>query len=618
MQCPRRFRMRASAPSRAFHHYPQCAWRLDTPAQHDVTRVGGVTRPLDRPFVVGLLLLGLLGGPACGKERAFSSDVAPLEGNGGSSAPGSVANPAADVNAPEGAMEDPTETGAGGSGRCASSANCSSTAAPICDQATGTCTACLSGGDCPSDTPSCKLDPNAPTRNLCVQCLRDADCSGAAPVCDLSTNECTSRCQDSAQCSGATPLCDAVAQVCVQCLATDDCSAPTPACDTATARCVECVAGNECPAGTFCNTEARSCVGCLETSQCLDEFNAHCQTDPALPSPFTCVGCVENRDCATKENLGTICRVDDGKCVECLTDADCTTNPNATACSALGTCGACITDVDCGAIPGRTACLAGAGCVECTSSAQCSGNPRGSLCKTTTTNEPTDTAPLNTCVECTSDTDCTDPDASACQGNQCVPCVFNEDCSHVDSTPGVAGGTALNVCDAGSCVQCTGLQREACGANVCDSLARQCTAFPANSADTCEPCVSDAHCEADARCVEQTFNLQSIGFFCFPLTVGTPGTCEQNMFVTATAAATIDEPTANVCLQRQSTCPARLAYITGVRCLDADDHGPCGGGIDFGGACVLGPPGFACTVPCISSSDCTSDTADCLAGLCQL
>lgn len=70
--------------------------------------------------------------------------------------------------------------------------------------------------------------------------------------------------------------------------------------------------------------------------------------------------------------------------------------------------------------------------------------------------EATDTAPLNTCVECTVDTDCTDPNASVCRGNQWCLAKSNTDCSHVDSTPGIAGGTPLNVCDAGSCVQCTG------------------------------------------------------------------------------------------------------------------------------------------------------------------
>ena len=574
--------------------------------------------PGHRRFAAGLFLIGALAA-ACGKERAFSSDVAPLEGNENPSNAAGVPTQSTDANAPPGVSQPASEPSAPDNSRCGSNADCSSSAAPVCDQATGACVACLSSADCPSETPFCKVDPNAPTGSQCVQCTGDVDCNGASPVCDLSTNECTSRCQDSAQCSGATPLCDPVAQVCVQCLANTDCTAPAPACDATTARCVECVVGNECPAGTFCNTDSRTCVGCLETSQCLDEFNARCQTDPALPSPFSCVGCLENRDCSTKEGLGTLCRVDDGKCVECLTDAECTSNPNATSCSALGTCGVCTTDVDCAALPDRRACLAGAGCVECTSNAQCGGNPRGSLCKTSSTGEATDTAPLNTCVECTSDTDCTDPNASACQNNQCVPCQANEDCSHVDSTPGAAGGTPLNVCDAGSCVQCTGLQREACGANVCDSATRQCSQFATNTADLCEPCVSDAQCGADARCVQQTIDDRTFGFYCFPLAVGNPGSCAPNYFILPGSRRTMDTLSSDVCLLRYATCPAYRALIEGDSCLDENDDASCGGGSEFGGVCILGPAGFRCTAPCNGPDDCNGRAA-CVAasGTCEI
>lgn len=445
-----------------------------------------------------------------------------------------------------------------------------------------------------------KLDPNTPARSQCVQCLRDADCGGAAPVCDLSSNECTSRCQDSAQCSGGTPLCDPVAQVCVQCLANEDCAAPTPACDATTARCVECVVGDECPAGSVCNTESRSCVGCLETSQCLGELNAHCQTDPALPDPFTCVGCIENRDCSGKEGLGTLCRLDDGKCVECLTDAECTANPGASSCSPLGTCGACITDLDCAVIPGRPACLAGSGCVECTSNAQCSGNPRGPLCKTGAAAEPTDTAPVNTCVECVSDTDCTDPNASACQNDECVPCQANADCTHVDSTPGVAGGTPLNVCDAGSCVQCTGLQREACGANVCDSLAQICTNRPAGLARLCDDCVSDAECSPNARCVSLAFAESSIGNFCVPTPVD--GSCaSQRPFVGATSGTTLDSAsTTALCVLRLTSCPG-LNSQTNACAIDED----CGAPGVADGVCVAIGGGTACSTFCMNANDCT-------------
>ena len=68
--------------------------------------------------------------------------------------------------------------------------------------------------------------------------------------------------------------------------------------------------------------------------------------------------------------------------------------------------------------------------------------------KNSNVGEAVGSAALNMCVECASNSDCTDPNASKCQNNQCVPCATNDDCGHVDSTPNAPGGTALNVCDA--------------------------------------------------------------------------------------------------------------------------------------------------------------------------
>jgi hypothetical protein len=312
-----------------------------------------------------------------------------------------------------------------------------------------------------------------------------------------------------------------------------------------------------------------------------------------------------------KPGLGELCRASDGRCVECLSDAECSGSPAASVCSRDGSCTACTIDDDCTPFSGKTSCLPGRGCVECTSNADCTGNAAGPICNVPNGGEVLGSAPTNTCVKCTSNADCSSPDASRCETNRCVSCETNLDCSHVDSTPGAGGGVPLNVCDGGSCVQCTGLQRDACGANVCDSITKQCTAFPAGGADLCEACLSDAHCAPDARCVEQTVGLESIGFFCFPLQSN--GFCTQSFAEISPAIATIDTPSALVCLQRLTTCPAYLNYTSGLDCADEADDEACGPE----GLCELDVTGFNCTISCVGQDDC-DPTSSCLAtGICQ-
>jgi hypothetical protein len=108
------------------------------------------------------------------------------------------------------------------------------------------------------------------------------------------------------------------------------------------------------------------------------------------------------------------------------------------------------------------------------------------------------------------------------------------------------------------------------------------------------------------RCVQQVFENQPIGFFCFPVPAGDDG-CDGRGFVARTTSATIDSPSALVCLLRPTTCPAFTNYRDGAPCNDGDDGDACG----QGGECVLipGTADFACTIPC-------DGTADCLSGIC--
>ena len=572
------------------------------------------------------VVLGAVIGIGCGKERPFSTGAAQLEGSPSpTSQPGAAPSPS-DASASVG---DPEATNcsdvdcplsAGGNDRsqspsaCSTNEDCPNGSTPACDLATGSCVPCLIDSDCAPEKPFCRQTSATSAGNVCVQCTGDAQCPESSPVCDLGSNQCTSRCQGSAQCSGATPICDPVQRVCVQCQSSVDCSAPAPACDAATSRCVECLDDSTCAPGRFCIIQSHSCVGCLDTSQCTDAFNAHCQTDPLGPNPFTCTGCVEDRDCANKDGLGSHCRTRDGRCTECITDADCPGAPTTTTCSPEGTCGPCVTDADCATIPDANACLPGIACVECSNDDDCTDNPGGGFCKTSDASASSGDAPLNTCVDCTSNDGCVDPAGALCQNDTCVPCQANADCSHLSTVSGSAQ-PPLAICDAGRCVQCTGLQKEACGAGVCDGVTKQCTMFPAGSAALCEPCVSDEQCSLDGSivCARDLFGMIDLGFRCFPATGVDQGNpqCRQTPFSEATDINTVDGQTRSVCLLGRTTCTGLQDAVSSA-CTTDDD---CGVGDLDDGRCLNG----VCSIPCSTEQDCFDPTVGiCLGGTCQL
>ncbi len=218
--------------------------------------------------------------------------------------------------------------------------------------------------------------------------------------------------------------------------------------------------------------------------------------------------------------------------------------------------------------------------------------------------------------QCGSNADCASPSASRCSNNQCVRCEANADCSHIDNTPGLAAGTLLGICDLSNpngpqCVQCTGSERQACGADVCDFKTAECSASsPVGSSGLCEPCVSDAQCEAAARCVQQTFAGSDVGAFCFPLRVADQE-CALAPFSDLKTATTVDGLSADVCLLRRTTCPG-LLDVNRTACTASADCGATG--LDDGRC-----EGDVCSLPCQTGSDCFDPVpGSCLGGVCQL
>ena len=377
-------------------------------------------------------------------------------------------------------------------------------------------------------------------------------------------------------------------------------------CNTGTGACVECVSNAECAmngAEKECSPNGE-CVECTDSTQCMAADAALCDT---ASGAFTCIGCRNNDECG---KLNSLCRTTNGVCVECVEQSNCSDKPGASLCSTGGTCVPCSIDAHCAAVTGLNACLVAANdarCVECVDNAECVGKMGRPACKTTNTGAATGPGDVNACVQCVSNADCTNPSASKCDQNVCVPCAVNADCAQpglgvCDLSGGADGGVA-------QCVQCTGPQFQACasGANVCNSLTRQCETFAVGSADgNCDTCVSDAHCDTDTRCVQE--KVGSTGYFCFP--VNNP-TCTAIPF-SVLSTGTIDNPTQTACTLRRTSCAAILDFDSQA----CEDDADCGLTGVADGICVsAGARGDFCSVPCTGASDCAGGL--CSGGVCN-
>ncbi len=333
-------------------------------------------------------------------------------------------------------------------------------------------------------------------------------CSGAAPYCDEARNACV-ECLVDAACGIDAPLCDEERSVCVECLSSADCMGAELRCDETNGRCV-CASTDDCDGSLVCDPARWECVQCMEHAQCDGE------TPVCAEAEAICVGCLTNEDCASA--TASLCA--SRACTPCTQPADC----------------AHVTDAQ-----GRTLTLCDAG----------------------------------ECRECLTNADCTSPGAPRCDETyHCAPCQLNDDCEDIH----LESGDALGVCDLsageeeGRCVECTGTDYESCGTSggvplVCDSLERQCSTALEGSAVLCQECVSDAQCAAGELCVEQMFEGQSVGYFCFSKegADGVFSDCESlgRPYVSAIAGArSVDGAEATICGLRASTCPAVQDYNT--------------------------------------------------------
>jgi hypothetical protein len=320
------------------------------------------------------------------------------------------------------------------------------------------------------------------------------------------------------------------------------------------------------------------------------------------------VQCTGEEHCASIVGK-THCDATKKACVECASETQCAANPTKPHCDmAKSACVECVSEEQCAANPTKPHCdTAKNACVQCTGDAQCSAN--APICDLT----------KNICVECLDNEDCRSPGSSLCFAGRCSPCATNNDCSHI-AGKGICkpsldadAGAETNVC-----VQCTGTEYEACSKGdagpgfVCDSLKSECSDELEHSAGLCQPCVSDAQCQAGELCVEQIFNGKSVGHFCLYQQGATSAPLDCTMarpYIKAVSTTSIDGTAGLVCSLRLSTCTA-LSQFSQASCASATntpDDTLCGAAPGVDSKCATyGTTQYRCTTACVNDDDCVA------------
>ncbi|WP_233602262.1 outer membrane exchange protein TraA family protein [Corallococcus sp. CA047B] len=340
---------------------------------------------------------------------------------------------------------------------------------------------------------------------LCAPCDSALFCGASCSPCGLSTPYC-------ANLNGQT--------ACVQC--TEDSQCPNGRCDLTDNFCRGCNDNADCPTGR-CDLTDNSCKGCVNDAQC---GSGQVCDEPT----FTCVQCTGDENCPN----GQVCDPTSNTCSECNQDTDCArgeqcSNHVCVLCDANDACAG----NSCNCCPNGTQCAAptpGAppSCVECTTDSQCSNGQR---CDTVN-GACVDAVPeCNTadrcgpgcskcpgerpfcldgevCVQCRTDLEC--GDGQFCLSGECSACTTDERCG---SRCG-ACGDATPLCLTDGSVQnsvCVGCVNDSdCGSGTCDPTTRTCSntgACAMTCAEglvcdgaACVECFADAHCPCGGTC----------------------------------------------------------------------------------------------------------------------
>ena len=246
-------------------------------------------------------------------------------------------------------------------------------------------------------------------------------------------------------------------------------------------------------------------------------------------------------------------------------------------------------------------------CVECIAATDCTGSAK-----------PFCDPAAGKCVTCLKQPDCSDPTASTCSAGVCTACIADADCSDI---------AGKSVCDAGTCVQCTGKKFGACGSDagtplVCDSSKRTCTTIKQRSAGLCVACVTDAQCKPGQVCVLDEFGAPSVdvGHYCHwkkgDVANGAPADCFSTgkpYAGTQVAVTSIDGDVNDICGLRTSTCIANNQFSAkDCTVASAASDAACGFAPPKDAKCAQVPASssFRCTMTCLSDEDCPGSACD--------
>jgi hypothetical protein len=285
------------------------------------------------------------------------------------------------------------------------------------------------------------------------------------------------------------------------------------------------------------------------------------------------------------------------------------TDPEQPICiETTGLCVQCRETNDCAA---SEHCMVATGqCVGCLDASHCAGRPSASFCEPAT----------HTCTACRDgvDADCSNvPGLNVCQTGTCVQCAGTRRAACGEAAAACSASFACEgckadadcqrlgkVCDeaAGSCVACT-VDSEAvqCGAKSCNPATHACTQTDRASVDLCSRCVADSECKPDHRCVPMNFQGANRGGYCMKrLSSG----CSLPFGVMITRASLSGATAEEYCgiAEGSASCEAVLARLSDRLCADGQSS-QCGAeGAVCGNVNGLTPP--RCTYACQTSVEC--------------
>lgn len=161
-------------------------------------------------------------------------------------------------------------------------------------------------GACVLQVPVCDGELAPPACRNCTAYDEGFSCGGQTPSCAMDG----ARKGQCVACAGSTPLCDTEANTCVGCLQATDCKDPQAfVCDAKTRSCRGCQSNDECQSGmcdTTTDSQAGQCVECLTDAECGAEevCEAHACVDRPAPTTDTSGDADSDGGCAMGRGAG--------------------------------------------------------------------------------------------------------------------------------------------------------------------------------------------------------------------------------------------------------------------------------------------------------------------------